>query len=220
MVTVYTTAIKVASLLRLIKQSDQTRLVFNTTTDPTLAEVENFINEAEDYIDRETHHAWRAVQVTNEHYDVGVPYWRWYRREIPVHLKHRKIRTFVSGTDKIEIWDGSSWVDLISGGYTEGRSNDFWIDYERGIIYFINKKPLYQQSGVRVSYKYGDASVPGDIQEACTKLAAMKILENEDYKIVLPEGISQYAILSKVESWKKDVDKFLANRREILTAII
>ena len=220
--TTYTTAAKVASLLRLINPTTQARKVFDTTTDPTLAEVNNFIFEAEDVIDKDTNHAWRPVTVTNEYHNVGRLYTGFYRRELPIKLKHRSIRTFTSGTDKIEHWDGSNWVDLVlaSNGYTEGRAQDYWVDYTSGIVYFISLKPYYAEKGVRFTYRYGEASVPYDIQECATKFAACKILENEDYKINVPEGLNnQYALGSKVDSWKKDIRRILENHREHFSAI-
>lgn len=216
---IYTTPQKVAGLMRLIDQDTQARLVFTNSTDPSLVEVERAIIGAMDHIDKVTHHAWRARQVVNEHYDVPVPFSGMYRREIPLHLKHRKINALVSGTDKIEIWDGDSWVDLIlsANGYTEGRGDDYWIDYDRGIIYFVGERPHYANHGVRVSYRYGDPSVPGDIEEAATKLAAVSLLETDDYVVTVPEGVSTYEVASKADSWKRDVQKIISSRREIIT---
>lgn len=216
--TTYTTAAKVASLLRLRDTSADIRLVFDTTTDPTLAEVENFIFEAEDDIDRSTNHAWRAKTITNEYHDVRYLYTQEYRREIPVKLLHRSIRTLVSGTDKVEYWNGSAWADLVATG-TEGRANTHWVDYTNGIVYFVTQKPYWAVKGVRFTYQYGETSVPYDIQEAATKLAAIKILEDNDYLLPLPEGGNvNYALGSKVDSWKKDIERILNNHREILLA--
>lgn len=220
MAVTYTTAAKVASLLRLIVQTTQARLTFGASTDPTLTEVETLIYQSEDDIDRETNHAWRAKSITNEYHNVKGLYTGAYRRDLPVKLQHRSVRAMTSGTDKIEIWDGSNWKDLVltANGYTEGRANDFWVDYTNGIIYFVNTTPYYAEKGVRATYRYGESSVPLDVEEACTKLAATKILENEDYKIVLPEGVSQYALASKAENWKRDVQRILNNHKEILLA--
>jgi hypothetical protein len=219
MAVTYTTAAKVASLMRLIDQTTQARLVFSTDTDPTLAEVESTINRMEDTVDRETGHAWRAVQVLDEYYNVPHNCYNLYQRQFAIHLKHRKINTLVSGTGKIEIWNGNEWEDLVldSNGYTEGRDDDYWLDYNLGVLYLAGQKPWTLGNGVRVSYHYGDDSVPGDIEEACTKLVAIEIAENDDYVIQLPEGVDKYGIMSKVNSWKKDVERILYNHREIIS---
>lgn len=216
---VYTTPSKVAAQLRLINQSTLSRLAFTSSTDPSLSEVERYIIESMDNIDRRTHHAWRETQVTDEYYNAIDNRGRFNRRDIPLFLKHRKINTLVSETDKIEIWDGEEWKDLVltANGYVEGRGDDYWLDYAKGVIYFVNEYPYYKTSGVRVSYKYGDSSVPGDIEEAATKLAAINILETNDYTVVLPEGISEYAMSSKVESWQRRVNSILNNYKEIIT---
>jgi hypothetical protein len=207
----YTTEAKVASLLRLQESVTQTRLVFSTSTDPTLAEVTTFILQAEDEIDNDTHHSWRAATATDEYHDVN-----WLTQS--VKLQHRKIRTMISGTDKVEFWDGSTWNDLVlaANGYTEGRANDFWVEHASGRIYFVATRPYSPDKGVRVTYRYGETAVPGDIEEAATKLAAIKILEDDDYKAILPEGLNQqFAVASKVETWRKDIHRILSNHREI-----
>lgn len=205
--------------MRLINQATQERLVFSTDTDPTLAEVENIINRMEDHIDRETGHAWRAVQVLDEYYDIPYNCYNFYQRQFAIHLKHRKINTLVSGTDKIEIWNGNEWDDLVldSNGYTEGRGDDYWLDYNMGVLYLVGMRPWILEKGIMMSYRYGDSSVPGDIEEACTKLVAIDIAENDDFVVQLPEGVDKYSIMSKVSSWKKDVERILYNRREIIS---
>ena len=216
---VYTTPAKVAAQLRLIDQSTQARLDFTSSTDPSLSEVERYIMEAMDYIDRKTHHAWRETQVTDEYYDIVNHTRRYRRRDVPLHLKHRDINTFVSGTDKIEIWDGDEWVDLIltANGYTEGRGDDYWLDYNQGVIYFVNEYPYYKTMGARVSYKYGGSSVPGDIEEAATKIVNINIAETNDYTVGLDGCSDKYAVSSKVESWQRRVNTILNNYKEIIT---
>lgn len=210
----YTSPELVASLLRLIVPATGARLVFSASTDPTLIEVTNWIREAEDYIDQETEHAWRAVTISDEYHDIKSNGFGLYTRELPIRLRHRQIRTMVSGTDKIEVWDGASWVDYVATK-TEGRLNDFWIDYTNGVIYFVGSRPYIQNRGVRVTYRFGASIVPKDIQEACTKLVATKIFQDDDYRKVLPEGLSQYNLASKVESFQKDIDQKLGNYKEV-----
>lgn len=212
--TTYSTPELVASLLRLIVPSTGARLVFSASTDPTVAEVNNWILEAEDVIDRDTGHAWRASTITDEYHDVNGNGFGFAQNEIPIRLRHRSIRSLVSGTDKIEVWDGSSWLEYVATK-TEGRGNDFWVDYTNGIIYFVGAIPYYSDKGVRVTYRYGETSVPKDIQEICTKMTALKLLENDDYIKILPEGVSQYAIASKADSWTKDIEKKLRKHQEV-----
>ena len=214
--TTYTTAAKVASLLRLIN-SAQTRLTFSASTDPTLLEVENFILEAEDEIDRATNHAWRAANITNEYHNLSGLYTGAYRQELPVKLNHRSVRAMVSGTDKIEYWDGSSWIDMVAT-LTEGRANDFWLDYTHGWIFFVNTKPYYADRGIRVTYRYGESSVPGDIQNITTLLAAAKIIASDTYKVVIPEGGNMRGIQDAADAWEKRAYDRLEKRKELILA--
>ena len=215
--TNYTTAAKVASQLRLINSSTQARLTFSASTDPTLLEVENFILEAEDEIDKATNHAWRAANITNEYHNLSGLYTGAYRQELPVKLNHRSIRAMVSGTDKIEYWDGSSWIDMVAT-LTEGRANDFWLDYTHGWIFFVNTKPYYADRGIRVTYRYGESAVPGDIQNIATLLAAAKIIASDTYKIVIPEGGNMRGIQDAVDTWEKRAYDRLEKRKELILA--
>src|SRR3990167_3958807 len=101
----YSSAAKVAAYLQVP--------TFSTSTSPTLAQVNNMIRRAEEKIERITHGAWRVQRETEEfpasapfkHYTVGLPY----------YLKHRNVKTLATGSgDKIEVWNGSSWVDWIA----------------------------------------------------------------------------------------------------------
>lgn len=183
-------------------------------------EVEDYILQAEDEINASTGHSWKSTLVTREHHDIDHIYWdgRLYRREIPVKLLHRSLRTFTSGTHKIEYFDGGDWVDLAlsANGYSEGRGKDYWIDSEDGIIYMITVRPLYRRKGLRVTYAYGDSDVPRDIQKATTLLACIQLLENELYTNALPEGSDNLTYRDKVEGWKAEVKRILDNRAELI----
>lgn len=212
----YTTAAKVAILLG-VTTFTATTTASSTHTRPNQGEVEDFILWAEDEINQRTNHSWKAVTVTNEIYDVSTRYVgrRYWRREIPLHLKHRAINTLTSGTHKIEIWNGNAWEDLVSGS-TEGRGNDYWVDYRNGIIYFVDKRPYYSENGVRMTYAYGESTVPGDIERATTLLAAIHLLQNSDYAVIFPEGTDKYPVQAKAEVWRKEIDNILSRRSELM----
>ena len=219
MTTTYCTSSDVAKLIwRNGDGSD-----FSATTNPTKSFVEELINAAEDDIDNFTHHAWRSVLVSDEIHDLildRVNYRRWWGYYGRVHLNHRKIREFISGTHKIEIWDGSDWVDLVldANGYTEGRDDDYWIDYEKGIIYFVNTYPHVVQEAVKVTYAYGDTVVPSDIKLACMRMVGIDLVMQDDRSILLPEGSDNVRQPNKVEIWQAAVEKTLEKYMEIVSA--
>jgi hypothetical protein len=187
---------------------------FSDSTNPTRYEVEDIISGVCDNIDTITRHAWRKKRISNEYHDVRIqdryqgygayPYD--YSTRIALLLKHRNVRTFTSGTHKIEVWDGTSWVDFIAT-YTEGRAQDYWINYERGIIYFVNRYPLRQRSNVRVTYDFGESIVPGDICNAAILLTAAFIIGGkEDLNVVYPQN-TMGSVLDTRDRWEKWTEK-------------
>jgi len=196
---------------------------FTDDTVPTRYEVEDIISRVCDEINQRTHHAWRATRVTDEYYNVRIddrfkgyhhfPYD--YSTRIALYLKHRQIRDFTSGTHKIEYWNGSDWVDFVAD-YTEGRDEDYWVNYERGIIYFVNRYPLHRRANVRVTYDYGDTSVPGDIRRASIMLSAAEILQRQDITIAYPQNTVS-VLPNRWDNWQKEADKVLRRREEILS---
>ena len=220
MAVTYCTSAEIAKFLWANDGAD-----YSASTKPTKVAVEEAINRAEGIIDNATKHAYRAVSITNEYHDYLIPSYAhrrpfgWVRGRQPdrgVYLAHRAIRTFVSGTNKIEIWDGSSWVDLAldTNGYTEGRDDDYWIDYSAGVIYFVDETPAIGKKTCRITYDYGETSVDGDIKEICILLTAITLLSSEDRSVFVVEGMDNLGLSSKITSWKEQADKLLERRKE------
>ncbi len=214
---VYCEATDVSRVLGIVE--DGSRLIFSESTLPTVAEVDSMIEEASDEIDKNTGHAWRTVTISNELYDYSPPQygdWPYYRRSdnSMIHLKHRKIRNFTSGTHKIEIWDGSSWGDLISGSFTEGRGSDYWIDYERGIVFFIGKRPRRKNNAVRMTYAFGNSVVPKDIRKLCATIVALELLDTSFYSSIVPEDSAPHHSGLR-DRWVKLIDKITREHTEI-----
>lgn len=173
--------------------------------------METYINQAEDMIDYETGHAWRAVTVTNEFHNISEPYKTY--QGIRVELNHRSIRSMTNGTDKIEIWDGSSYTDWVATK-TEGRANDFWLDYVLGRLFLITttNRPM----GVRLTYRYGESSIPTDIERATILLACWMALQGDDRTVLLPEGSSNIPLPNKASLWKDEASRIMRNHKEFL----
>ncbi len=182
---------------------------FSGSTTPTTTQVEAFINAAEDQIDRDTRRAWRSVTVTDEYYNipkvhnVGHHQGHGHRRFIKIYLRHRHVKTFagVSG-DKLEIWDGSSDVDWIATK-TEGRADDFWVNYTDGILYVRMQHALYHEDGAKLTYRYGETTVPSDIKDATAMLAAVMVLGSDDNSQVVAEtgDATRQSHQSRIEQW-------------------
>lgn len=191
---------------------------FRGDTQPSREDVIISIQRAEEFIDRYTHHSWKTTTVTDEYYDFRPPReWGPYERrtdERALYLRHRKIKTFTSGTDKLEVWDGSTWVEYIANK-TEGRSEDYYVDYNKGVIYFQNSYPVYSRNAVRMTYRYGEDTVAAPIRDACAMLTAAEIAVNNDNMVVLPEGGGEFKIPDKVDYWRRTAEHILAEYVEV-----
>lgn len=167
------------------------RAAFSVSTTPTSTTVESFINYAESEIERITGTAWQAITVTNEIHKLRhkATYAGPRLHQKPyVELNNRPVRTFTSGTDKIEVWNGSTWVDWVATK-TEGRASDYWVDYQEGRIHFEKSFPLIAWSeGVRVTYRYGETTVAGWVEELATMMAAVRVLEADMGVTISNEG--------------------------------
>ena len=190
---------------------------FGAGTTPTKTQVEAFINEAEAEIDIRTRHAWRTVTVTNEFYDLQA-YSQVHRNGtgIPIYLKHRVITAFSSGTDKIEVWNGSSYDEWIATK-TEGRASDFWLDAEQGVLFLKYYFPYFTRKALRMTYRYGESSVPKDILKAAALIAAIKVLESDDRSGVIAETGDPTRVTydTRITKWQKEIDRIIRNRTEL-----
>lgn len=197
----------------------QKATVFSGSTTPTAVQVEDFINAAEDEIDQRTQHAWRLVTVTDEFYDLpsyGHAGHHSFDPGIKIHLRHRKITTLANGTDKLEVWTGSEYEDW-TGTRTEGRANDFWIDLEQGVLWIKYFYPFFTERAVRMTYRYGETSVPKDIRDATAMLAAIKVLQSDDRSAELNEtgDPSRLPYDGRIAQWNAQVNRILKNRTEL-----
>ena len=186
-------------------------------TAPSLDDIEEMILEVQDWIDGKTHNSWRSKSVSNEIHDINQLS---YERGVgwPIYLKYRNIKTLSSSDgDKIEIWDGESWVDWIaSSDYSEGRDEDYWVDQKTGILYIVNMVYSFLRKGIRLTYRYGNSTVPKDIRRATALKVAIDVLRSNDRTIVVPDG-STLAVSygSRIRGWKEEIDEILSNHAEV-----
>lgn len=210
----------VAELLQF--RNSQELHMFDSQTKPNIFEVLTYIRRAEDYIDNKTGHAWRArysgtpgndaTAAEWEHLDQHIPYKK--GQGYPLYMKHRMVRTLAAGSgDAVSVWNGSSYTDYLASK-TEGRNNDFWVDYERGILYLIDASFVSLDDAVRIKYRYGDSTVPADIEHAATLLAAIHVLEGDERSTVFPEGSFRSAIGEKIYDLKKQAEEIIRAHTE------
>lgn len=194
-----------------VKQLLQTANI-SSSTNPSEDEINDLIDSYEDDFDESTGHAWRSKTITNEFQDLD-PLLYELGSGLPVHLDHRKVKTFSSATDKLEIWDGAQYVDWIANK-TEGRADDFWVDYNQGIVY-LNLRTSKYPKGARVTYRYGDSTVPKNIRMAITKMVVADIIMSDDKSMILVDGATgQVPYDARVGMYKKFYKDQVAKYRE------
>ena len=192
--------------------SDFLRIPITATTTPTKAQVEKIINRREEYLDRRIGHTFgRNKTITKEIHDLPLLYT--YGWGTPLFLQHRNCRDLDSAQgDKIEVWEGAA------SSYTDILNNTEWYEFEpvygrlflRGYIFSIMRK-----NRVRVTYRYGDATVPDDIKDACIKLVAIDLLNSSLRMDVLPMGGNGVDTRQSITYWKQDIEEIIAERAEV-----
>ena len=180
-----------------------------------------YIEEAEATFEEKTRHSWRAKS-TSEVIDWphGIPVGRSWLDGVPVQLRHRNVRAFSTSLDKIEVHDGNAdYTDMTTGGtWTEGHvGGQFWFEYESGQLYIKHFFKRYTAGAIRVTYRYGDSSVPGSVRRACTLDVCMRLAESEWGLNTVPEGMGDSGLGSdpRVSSWRKEYEAIVKVMREM-----
>lgn len=213
--TIYTTVEKVRSLLQAPSWTD--------STNPSIQEVVEIINRAEDIIDSETGHAWRlrysgtqSGQETTaqyELYDIDSMYE--HQSGYPIYLQHRKIKDFDADEgDALEFWNGAEWEDWLSTK-TESRANDYWVDYEMGILYMRGYRWVNKPLGLRIKYRYGERYVNKDIEDICTKIVAIDVLTGMDPRaMIVQENSGVMTHDARASRWRDQIENRITRYRE------
>lgn len=203
MTATYCTAAQVYSFLQLstAKQSE------------LATEVAAAIERAQDEVDKYTETAFRSISVANEYHSL-----RTYigANGIPIKLDHSHVTTLATPTDKLEIYNGSAYVDLLVTG-TAGRSRDYWQEEGTGKIWIRSNFSYFGGNEVRVTYRYGHSSVPKDVESATIMLASVGLITSDDRSAMLPEGGGNFSLpfVEKARIWEKRAYKLLDSYTEM-----
>jgi hypothetical protein len=195
----YTTAEEVRDAIQLDKNT-----YFDNSSYPTLNTIEDYIARIESRMDYKTKKSWKFNVISEEAQSRLVDYNRY-----GVYLRNANFIKVYS----VEIWNGSSWSPLI-----EGRNQDYFINYDLGVIYFTRLFLLpaaYGLSGryfnwgfgeyknsVRINYAYGrNKEIDPEFRAAnriATKFAMADVLINSDYSVMAVSGVDKVEITQKV----------------------
>jgi len=200
--TTYTNISKVQSFMGLASTT------FTPTSIPTDSAIANMILGNEGEIDSFLMTSYKSNTVSNEFHDLI------YKAAddegfIPIFPKYRPLRTKDSSW-KIEVWDGSTYTDYITSK-TESRANDYYIDYNKSIIYV---KPIaYDDHYLKLTYTWGHSSVPYEIEKLCTLKTALNLVDLDDFAAKLRVGDQQLS--SKRDSYLQQIKALESNLRKI-----
>lgn len=218
--TYYTTPELVANQLRMVN-SDGSIMMFTEETDIKRSVVIQFIKEAETRIDRLTRNSWKENYVVDELHDLPFPLNGLSPRDTAVGLPQANICEWDDEKDSLFVFKDDNWID-----YTEipqaQLDDTWWIDYKIGVLHFNNFYPWFYSGAnrIKISYRWGNSTVPDDIVEACTKLVAIRIIQSEFNKIMMYNRMSNPIRWEDIiHDWKKDIDSILATRRRKILAV-
>ena len=192
--------------------ADFLRVPITATTTPNKTQVEKLINRQEEVLDRRIGHTFgREKTVSREIHDLALLYtFGW---GTPIWLQHRNIKPLsASSGDKIEVWQGASsaYDDIINSNEFYEFDEVYGRLYLRGFLFSIMRK-----NRIRVTYRYGDTTVPEDVKDACVKLVAINFLSTSFRMDQVPFGGSNVNIDNSIKLWQEDIEDCILNRREV-----
>lgn len=100
--------------------------------------------------------------------------------EFVLDLGYRDVVPFDSASDVLDIWNGTSWVSILTG-LTIARNGAWWPDYPKGLIHFLTTRPVLGSGTVRASFRVGDLNVPPWARRAVIARAAIMVLQSDHY---------------------------------------
>ncbi|RLF66124.1 MAG: hypothetical protein DRN30_02710 [Thermoplasmata archaeon] len=165
------------------------------------------ILQYEDYVENVTKRKFRETKIVEEY---CTPVYRYDWDGWVVSVKYFPVKEW----NKIEVWNGNEWRDILVDYPEESRKGYWWSQKEKGLIFLYSFfSPFFisppSKDAVRVSYTTQEY-IPHDIQRAVILLTAISLLENEESVVMLPSGESQRVDFNqKIQLWKEEVNQIL-----------
>jgi len=182
---------------------------FTSSTVPSISTVEQYILEAQSYIDMYTRKSWRPNYVANEYQQFNL---NGFKLDKPDPYKILSLK----------IWNGASWDTK-----TQGRTNDYFLVTDTGMIQFSRyfllparftsyNAPVWRWGGgeftmpVKVTYLAGrdiqtDTRQGGIITDITKKLAAIDVVRNSDFGGAVVGGLDRVSMSERISGWDEEV---------------
>ena len=211
----YATTKDVFEFLQLgpITSSNNSVTDFTTSTTPSKATVESYIEEAQSHIDFKTRKSWRPTYIINEYHEFNLN---------GIHLDRPDPYKIL----KLEIWNGANWDNK-----RQGRKLDFFFVPDTGLVHFSRyfllparfqsyNAPVWRWGGgeftmpIKITYLVGrdintDARAGGIVHNAAKKLASIDIMRNADFGNLVVSGMDRVQVAQRIDSWTQDVEDAL-----------
>jgi hypothetical protein len=223
-VVTYTTPELVTRQLRMTS-SDGSNLILTEDSDPSRSLVIEYIRQSETRIDRESKNSWRENQVVDEMHDIPNPLGGVPLRDVVINLRYSKIRPWdPEEGDDLLVMQSGSWVSYTTMAQAV-QGSTWWIDYNIGQLHFNDFWPWFfsGENHIKITYRWGDvqSEVPTDIQEACTKMVGIRLIQSEFNKIMLYNRASNPVNWDRITvEWEKDIKEIIAMRRRRIIACV
>jgi len=207
--------------LKNVTTTDGSGTDFTTSTIPTKATVEQYVEAAQSYIDFTSRQSWRSNFIHEEYHQFNL---NGFKLDRPDGYK----------IFNLKIWSGADWQ-----AKTQGRKNDYFFVPDTNMIQFSRyfllparftsyNAPVWRWGGgeftmpVKVSYMHGkdiatDSRRGGMVFDMARKLAAIEVLRDADFGNVAVSGMDRMSISEKVSTWTQEVEERLDSMRSFET---
>jgi len=110
--------------------------------------------------------------------------------------------------DKLEIrWLRNDWLDITNDKGT------YWFDHVKGILY-LRRMFVALDTGIRITYRYGEDTVPEDIKRAVTLFVGKQFYSTDRYRSIFPTAPEFEQKAQSIQQWTWDIDRILKNYTE------
>ena len=181
---------------------------FTSSTVPSKDTVEQYILEAQSYIDMYSRKSWRPNYVANEYQQFNL---NGFKLDKPDPYKILSV----------QIWNGANWDTK-----TQGRSKDYFLVPDTGMVHFSRyfllparftsyNAPVWRWGGgeftmpVKVTYLHGrdiqtDVRQGGIVTDTAKKLAAIDVVRNSDFGGAVVSGMDRVSMESRISAWSEE----------------
>ena len=190
---------------------------FTSSTVPSKSTVEQYIMEAQSYIDMQTRKSWRPNYETEEYHQFNL---NGFKLDRPDAYKILDVK----------IWNGANWDSK-----RQGRTKDYFLVKDTNMIHFSRyfllparftsyNAPVWRWGGgeftmpVKVSYLYGrdiqtDVRQGGMVQDITKMIAATEVAKNADFGGLVVSGMDRMDISARINSWQTNIDDTIDSLR-------